>query len=144
MQVLWLFSGKLFLQAPSVRENWTCAPSTGGYLWVWDLLVEREEPFGSLCLGQTLTLAQSLPPVLRYLLAPKSLVDGEAAVVVHGEQNDLARVVEPGGSGHIHPPLLGGHDRCHCVACQRKKQDWSLMLCAQYSLPGFGMGSNQA
>lgn len=89
---------------------------------MWDLLVEREEPFYSLCLGQTLTLAQSLPPVLRYLLAPKSLVDDEAAVVVHGEQNDLARVVEPGGSGHVHPPLLGGHDRCHCVACQRKKQ----------------------
>lgn len=89
---------------------------------VWDLLVEREEPFYLLCLGQTLTLAQSLLSVLHYLLAPKSLVDGEAAVVVHSEQNDLARVVEPGGSSHVHPPLLGGHDRCHCVACQRKKQ----------------------
>lgn len=37
-------------------------------------------------------------------------MDREAPVTVHGEQYDFAGVVEPGGSGHVHPALPGGHD----------------------------------
>ena len=61
-------------------------------------------------------------PPLRYLLAPQGLVNGETPVAVHGEQDDFACVVEPGGSGHVHPPLPGGHDRCDCVPCRGRKQ----------------------
>lgn len=79
---------------------------------MWDLLAERKKPLYLAFLHQTLVPAHSLPlqPVLHYLLAPESLVDGEAPVAVHGEENDLARMVEPGSSGHVHPPLPGGHD----------------------------------
>lgn len=65
---------------------------------MWDLFAERSDP-------------DPCPqPAVHYLLTPKSLVDGEAPVAVHTEQNDLASMVEPGGSSHIHAPLLGGHN----------------------------------
>lgn len=87
-----------------------------------------------------LPTACPLQPAVHYLLAPKSLVDGEAPVAVHTEQNDLASMVEPGGSSHIHPPLLGGHNRCHCVPCRRRKQAVSGARCS-VGLAGFCHGA---
>lgn len=66
--------------------------------------------------------APSAQPPPGYLLALQGLVDGQTPVVVHGEQDGFACVVEPWGSSHVHPPLPGGHDRCDCVPCHRRKQ----------------------
>lgn len=68
-----------------------------------------------------LPLPRPQPPLL-YLLALQGLVDGETPVVVHGEQDGFACVVEPGGSGHVHPPLPRGHHRRDCVPCHRRRQ----------------------
>lgn len=53
----------------------------------------------------------------RYLLALQRLVDGEVAVVVHGEDDDLPRVVEPWRSRHVEPLAGGGHDGGDGVTC---------------------------
>lgn len=53
----------------------------------------------------------------RYLLALQRLVDGEVAVVVHGEDDDLPRVVEPRRSRHVEPLAGGGHDGGDGVTC---------------------------
>lgn len=87
--------------------------------------------------------APSLP--LHYLFTPQGLVDGESPVVVHGEQDGFARVVEPGCSCHVHPPLPGGHDRRDCVPCHGRKQAG---LCPSSSAvperPAQGVHSGQA
>lgn len=52
-----------------------------------------------------------------YLLSLQRLVDGEVAVVVHGEDDDLPRVVEPRRSRDVEPLARGGHDGGDGVTC---------------------------
>lgn len=100
------------------------SPNQERCLWARDHPTEREEmasrdpstqPFPFV--QPSLSLTPTLP--LHYLFAQQGLVDGETPVVVHGEQDGFACVVEPGGSSHVHSPLPGGHDRCDCVPCHR-------------------------
>lgn len=70
--------------------------------------------------GQVVLLSPSNTPSTvpqRYLLALQRLVDGEVAVVVHGEDDDLPRVVEPRRSRHVEPLAGGGHDGGDGVTC---------------------------
>lgn len=53
----------------------------------------------------------------RYLLSLQRLVDGEVAVVVHGEDDHLPRVVEPRRSRDVEPLACGGHDGGDGVTC---------------------------
>lgn len=70
--------------------------------------------------GQVVLLSPSNTPSTvprRYLLALQRLVDGEVAVVVHGEDDDLPRVVEPRCSRNVEPLAGGGHDGGDGVTC---------------------------
>lgn len=96
-----------------------------GCLWVWGPSYregrdELQRPLQSSLSHLPSPLSPQLP--LHYLLTPQGLVDSESPVVVHGEQDGFACVVEARGSSHVHSPLPGGHDRRDCVPCRRRKQ----------------------
>lgn len=55
--------------------------------------------------------------VSHYLLSFQRLVDGQVAVAVHGEDDDLPSVVEPGCSRDIEPLACSGHNRRDGVTC---------------------------
>ncbi len=47
------------------------------------------------------------------LLSQQRLQDGQVSAVLQGEDNDLAGVVEPRGSGHIELKAPRGNERTH-------------------------------
>lgn len=55
--------------------------------------------------------------VSHYLLSFQRLVDGQVAVAVHGEDDDLPSVVEPGCSRDVEPLACSGHNRGDGVTC---------------------------